>query len=270
MLIRIKVACMCIAMIISTPAITNQNVAGTFTPILSFLLFPEEFQLPALTLNDTGITWGGEYSSGNNLNCLDNTTITSPQDCDHGRDASNNNNSDGHAGFSFTKLDADGNPLEVQSVDYATTPWSCVKDNVTGLVWEVKQNKDGEENAENIHDADNKYRWGGKTQLGTGSKPYYDDWDALVDGSNGASFCGFSSDWRVPTVNELENLVSFDRTAPSIDTVYFPNTYAAFFWSASPYAYDSGSAWGVSFFSGFPDDNGRGYGEYVRLVRSGH
>ncbi|MCP3952026.1 MAG: hypothetical protein GY697_07375, partial [Desulfobacterales bacterium] len=90
---------------------------------------------PYSLLNDTGIDWGGEYTSGNNSDCTSNTV---PQDCDQGRDASNNNNSDGHAGFSFTKLDANGNPLVDQSIDYATTPWSCVKDNVTGLVWEVK------------------------------------------------------------------------------------------------------------------------------------
>lgn len=35
------------------------------------------------TLNDTGITWGGEYPSGNNTDCTGDTI--SAQDCSHGR-----------------------------------------------------------------------------------------------------------------------------------------------------------------------------------------
>ncbi len=42
---------------------------------------------------------------------------------------------------SYTKLDKDGNALPVTA-----TSWSMVKDNVTGLIWEMKTNKDGEEN----------------------------------------------------------------------------------------------------------------------------
>ncbi|MCP3951498.1 MAG: DUF1566 domain-containing protein, partial [Desulfobacterales bacterium] len=220
-----------------------------------------------LLLNDTGITWGGDDISGNNATCTSN--ISSPQDCNQGRDAdaTNNDNSDGHAGFSFTKLDANGDALAASA-----SSWLCVKDNVTGLVWEVKQNMDGSADVDNIHDADNTYRWGGKTHLGKNYGEYYDDWDALVDGSNNASFCGFS-DWRVPTIKELVNLVSFDRTDPSIDTVYFPNTYASYFWSASPYALGSFYAWGVGFYGGDSNYNysSRGHhrGRPVRLVRGG-
>ena len=60
-------------------------------------------------LNDTGITWGGSYPSGNNAGCTGEEI--GAQDCSHGRDFTNNDNSDGHAGFSFTKLDASGLPL---------------------------------------------------------------------------------------------------------------------------------------------------------------
>ena len=38
-------------------------------------------------LNDTGITWGGSYDSGNNKSCTSNNTIDASQDCDQGRDA---------------------------------------------------------------------------------------------------------------------------------------------------------------------------------------
>ena len=208
-------------------------------------------------LNDTGITWGGNYPEGNTTTCT--STVDAPQDCHQGRDATHNDNSDGHGGFSFTKLDQSGNSLP------ASAPtWSCVRDNVTNLVWEVKTD-DG-----TIHDKDNTYRWGGKTARGTGYGTYYPDWDTLVDGSNTERLCGFS-DWRVPTRAELQGLVHYGRTNPAIDTDYFPNTPTASFWSASPDAYSSYGSWAVDFIRGsaYYYYYNRDYYYHVRLVRSG-
>lgn len=229
----------------------------------------------ASPLNDTGITWGGSYPSGNNATCTSNGTIAAPQDCNQGRDATHDDDSDGHAGFSFTKLGANGTPLAIQNGTWdeagseaAGTKWSCVRDNVTGMWWEVKTG-DG-----SIHDKDNSYRWGGKTALGSGYGTYYSDWDSLVDGSNTEALCGYS-DWRVPTIKELENLVSRDRINPAIDTDYFPNTAARGFWSSSPYAGGSTRAWYVYFAYGYSDSAGYGNSHsrfnqnFVRLVRSG-
>src|SRR5690554_415962 len=106
-------------------------------------------------LNDTGITQCGNYAfeggSGVSNNSVDCATAGSTQttagtdangdpvpvgqDAVYGRDATHNDDSDGHAGFSFTKLDANGDALADQTQDYATNPWACVKDNVTGLIW---------------------------------------------------------------------------------------------------------------------------------------
>ncbi|CAK8712687.1 hypothetical protein GKODMF_04265 [Candidatus Electrothrix gigas] len=113
---------------------------------------------PVRALNDTGITWSGNYASGNNTTCVasnvpDGDNVVTAQDCSHGRDAIHNDDSDGHAGFSYTKLDSNGEPLPDQTVDYATTPWACVKDNVTGLIWEVKTDDDG------LHDKDDTFTW---------------------------------------------------------------------------------------------------------------
>jgi hypothetical protein len=207
-------------------------------------------------LNDTGIDWGGDYLEGNNATCTSN--IAAPQDCHQGRDATHHDDSDGHAGFSFTKLDAAGNALPASA-----TEWSCVRDNVTGLTWEVKTDDRG------IHDKDNTYRWGGKTALGDGTwGAHYDDWDSLVDGSNNEGLCGLT-DWRMPTVKELEGLASRDRYDPAIDTDYFPNTNATVFWSSSPNAYDSSDAWGVFFYYGDSYASDRNGNRRVRLVRSG-
>lgn len=219
-------------------------------------------------LNDTGITWAGEYPSGNNVDCTS-TTISAPQDCNHGRDFTHNDPTDGHAGFSFTKLDANGVPLADQSVDYAITPWSCVKDNVTGLIWEVKN-----EIANDIHHKDNIYKWGGITAIGLGHKEaqgtYYNDWDVLVNSSNTQMLCGYSN-WRVPTVAELSSIINKGTFFPAIDVNYFPNTTSTRFWSSSPtvgYPSSPSSAWYIysgkgDVYSGFRDEYGR-----VRLVRS--
>ena len=214
------------------------------------------------TLNDTGITWGGDYSSGNNSDCSSN--ISAPQDCHQGRDAESttNDDSDGHASFSFTKLDSNGNPLAASA-----TEWSCVQDNVTGLIWEVKTDDNSE------RDKDNTYRWGGLTAIGRDSSNreggYYDDWNNLVNTANsGNGLCGFT-DWRVPDIEELRSIVDYSRTNPSIDINYFPNTRSYWYWSASPYAGNRPYAWRLYFSFGYDYSYYRSRYFPVRLVRSG-
>lgn len=212
-------------------------------------------QSSTIILNDTGITWSGSYDSGNNTICDSN--LLSHQDCHQGRDATHNDDSDGHAGFSFTKLDANGNVLASSAVN-----WSCVKDNVTGLVWEVKTDDAG------FHDKDNTYRWGGITHQGSNYGTYYNDWDSLVNGSNSSDFCGYN-DWRIPTTQELMSIVDNGRFNPSIDTDYFNNTQNLFYWSASPNSINSSYAWGVGFDFGSSHDGtqDRSLSHAVRLVR---
>ena len=232
-------------------------------------IFNNGFEDPKVSLNDTGITWAGEYPSGNNIDCTS-TTITSPQDCNQGRDATHNDDTDGHAGFSFTKLDANGIPLVDQSMDYATTKWSCVRDNVTGLVWEVKT-------TDNInpliHGSVNVYGWGGVTHEGSGFGVYLSDWNVMIigsgpiPGSNAGAFCGFTSGWRVPTAQELMSIVDNSRTFPAIDTNYFPNTILGEYWTATPVALFTSKAWIVNFNTGRLDYLDRVNPRSVRLVR---
>ncbi len=213
-------------------------------------------------LNDTGIIWGVNYPTGNNTSCIGETI--DQQDCKNGRDAQAaagllSKVGAGDAGFDFTKLDASGNTLAATA-----NSWSCVRDNVTGLVWEVKTPAD----SGSIHDANNNYRWGGKTARLTGTfGTQYNDWDTLVDGSNNETLCGFS-DWRVPSLKELEGLVNLNQSDPTIDSDYFPNTLSTNFWSSSPYAL-ADYAWNVHFSEGRSIYNFRTYNRPVRLVRGG-
>lgn len=84
------------------------------------------------TLNDTGLT---SYSDGVVGDLAFEPSSHPGQDASFGRDADGAQlSTDGHAGFSYTKLDLNGNPLPSSA-----SSWSCVRDNVTGLVWENKQ-----------------------------------------------------------------------------------------------------------------------------------
>ena len=181
-------------------------------------------------------------------------TCPSPGEDFYGQDGNYNINPQ-----SYTKLDENGNDL----TDNATE-WVIVRDNVTGLVWEVKQDKDDVQNYSNPHDADNTY--------------------ILYDFSNKAPSCGIEiwkfindinteqfgrfSDWRIPTVKELMSIVDRDRYDPSINTTYFPNTESSCYWSSTAYDYFTG--WGVCLFKGLVR---RSYGDcdiaYVRAVRGG-
>jgi fibronectin type 3 domain-containing protein len=236
----------------------------------------------AIALNDTGITWGGNYRSDKQ-----DDTDCSPtgfesgtkQDCHYGRDAeivagTLNKIGGGVAGFAFTKLGNDGNRIALQNQSWsnfgseaAGTQWSCVKDNHTGLIWEVKTDDGG------IHDKDNAYRWGGKTAVGKNNNnkegTYYSDWDSLVDGSNNNSLCG-KDDWRVPSINELRSILHYGGVnyefAFAIDMHYFPNTQDNF-WTAFPNAETNSLAWKYEFDRGGDnktEDRSDSYG--VRLV----
>jgi len=84
--------------------------------------------------------------------CFNNTTeIPCPQQGQlfYGQDAQYGPNT-----HSYTKLDASGNDL----FNDATT-WLMVRDNVTGLIWEEKHNKDNVQNYTEPNDADNTYTW---------------------------------------------------------------------------------------------------------------
>lgn len=219
---------------------------------------------PTYPLNDTGITWGGSYPSGNNADCTGETIAA--QDCSLGRDVTHNDDSDGHAGFSFTKLDMNGNTLPASAAD-----WSCVRDNVTGLVWEVKTDDGG------LRDTDNTYTWynpdpdtnGGSAGTANGGACVGSDCDttSYVGAVNALpqALCGYR-DWRMPWKEELRSIVDYGRYNPTIDTAHFPRERSSFVWSGSPYAGNSNYAWYVNFNDGSDHSYNRNSWR-VRLVR---
>jgi len=131
--------------------------------------------------------------------------------------------------------------------DYTCNPHSytvisngVVKDNVTGLEW----------------------------QQATAPGTY--TWQQAIDYCNNLSLGG-KDDWRLPTMKELSTLVdsSIPYPGPTINTNYFPNTVASYYWSSTTVAYSTFYAWGVDFGYGYVYNyNKTGY-YYVRAVRGG-
>jgi len=205
-------------------------------------------------LNDTGITTCSSETQ-NGLPCP--VADYPGQDADYGTNR-----------FNFTKLDGNG-----QDLPASATHHTCVRDNVTGLIWEVKTEDNG------LRDKRWTYTWynsnsatnGGSAGFFSNGRCYDSnrcDTEKYPQDINTAGLCGFR-DWRMPTPDELLSIVDNSFFNPSIDAGYFPNTVFSGFWSSSPYAADSGGAWVVSF------DYGGVYGYYrrsgfaVRLVRGG-
>lgn len=205
-------------------------------------------------LNDTGITTCSTYDN-NGLPC---PVANFPnQDAEHGMKK-----------FYFTKINAEGHDLPSSATSH-----SCVRDNVTNLMWEVKTDDEG------LHDQDWTYTWynstspGGNPGTHSGGYCFTDgrcDTEKFIQDVNHIKLCGFD-DWRLPTEKELVGIV--DYSVSYHDAVvyadYFPYTLNTWFWTESKYGTITNSAWIVNFYTGIVDKDFRNGKHAVRLVR-GH
>lgn len=173
-------------------------------------------------------------------------------------------------GFDYTKVAHNGSELGPEAEPGGDDEdWACTRDNVTGLVWEVKT-ADGRLR-------DHTYTWydssspGGNPGEPDGGDCYESgrcDTEKYVEDVRVLNLCGYD-DWRMPTIGELEGLADYGRHVLAIDPVFFPNTPSSSFWSASPLAGSSDGAWYVYFGDGYSDFSYRNDYHRVRAVRGG-
>ena len=170
-------------------------------------------------LNDTGITVAGNSNSNNASSCSGSDITTAPQDCHHGRDTNKTsyptedievkvNGSkkyitekagSGSAGFDFTRLNANGTiNNSTHKSEYAYNPWECVKDNHTGLTWVIRKFSTPE------------------------ARPYMIN--QLSSILNNFSACTLSTDWRIPTTEELISIIDYSKSNPAMDENYFADS----------------------------------------------
>ena len=186
----------------------------------------------------------------------------------------------GAAGFDYSKIANNGSTLAASAtLGTATTDWACTKDNVTGLIWEVKTTS-------GLRSVSHTYTWystnattngGNAGALGTntcgGTLAAYSNQcntQNYVAAVNAAALCG-ATDWRLPSRRELLTIVHAGATNPSIDGTYFPNTSATnFHWTSATFTAYPVNAWWVGFFDGYsPAGNKSSEVDVVRLVRGG-
>lgn len=171
--------------------------------------------------------------------------------------------------MSFTKLDASGNTLPDDA-----TEWTMVRDNITGLVWEAKESKDGIPDYKNPHDADNTYTWydpNPDTNGGVAGTRRPEDKNNTLDfinAMNSQKFGGFA-DWRIPTREELRSIVNLGRYNPAVNTEYFGDTIPAYYWSANTFAANTNYAWKLDFYAGGDSNHLKSGSFHARAVRSG-
>ena len=193
-------------------------------------------------LNDTGVVDCDANNGGTLIN----------EDCEAGRDFNTTTNSDddGHAGFSFTRLNSDGTNY-TESGTYSDKPWFCVLDNVTGLIWEVKDiTTDGD-----IRDTDTQYTWYSSTDTGSSTGTAGDDTnfntEEFITEVNSLALCG-QSNWRLPTASELLSITNYsvviNESTAAVDSDYFANMQGkdSYYWTStlnSDTSANSGDLW---------------------------
>ncbi len=181
----------------------------------------------------------------------------------------------------FVRLRKQGTPLASQeeynsapgAKAHSTSPWACVKDTRTDLIWEVKTND------QLLRDKHWTYTWyqptlvdkadyAGRAHGGTCFEGNGCDTQAYVAAVNAEKLCGYD-DWRLPRIFELHTLLNATENCPGtcIDQRYFPNAAKGGYWSASPFEEFICYAWGVDFELGDASGAHKNTPLFIRLVR---
>lgn len=186
------------------------------------------------------------------------------------------------AGRDYSKIANDGSELPNTALQGSGPgDWGCTRDNITGLVWELKTSDGG------LRHGNHTYRWydpdpgnnggqpgstGGATCGGTlpdnacNTLAYVQAVNAL---SGDARLCG-ASDWRLPSSAELQSLVDSQQTVfPSVDHAWLPGVPANHVWTGQTYPAPPNSARTVDFRLGTALTQMKTVATRIVLVRGG-
>lgn len=157
----------------------------------------------------------------------------------------------------------DGHRADINAMSYSLVPNAsggnyskeeCVKDNVTGLIWEGKTQTGS--------------RAGGEFVVFPGSGGV--GFGTYVNNVNAAMLCGFN-DWRIPSVDELQNIVDYgaENSGVAIDANWFPNSAGGVYMTSTLHAVSGPEQWFITFSTGYVFSAWRSDISYahVRLVR---
>lgn len=192
----------------------------------------------------------------------------------------------GEKAFDFTKLDQFGDELADTANEFA-----CIRDNVTGLIWELKEPVIAAPPASTLRAANNRYSFV-NSNAGNGDEagvpaaalstcPSTENCgiEVYVEEVNETAYCG-GANWRLPTLEELMSIADFGRIGENhlLDPAFFrfePDHAIQnnmFYWTAQTSAEGGGgiSAWVFDIRNGNDNTLPKQQNQlgYVRLVRS--
>lgn len=143
----------------------------------------------------------------------------------------------------YTKLDDNGEPLPETAKE-----WAMVRDNKSGLIWEIK-NRD----RTSVNFYATRLAW----------EDLQKEFIALL---NEDRFGGFS-DWRLPTPKELSSLMIVSTRVPIVDIDFFPHTRPDSYWSGVFRTDTPDYACHVDFYIGNVHYSPKSQRNFVRAVR---
>jgi len=148
--------------------------------------------------------------------------------------------------FDMTRINQDGS--ENDGSDPVKKPWACVRDNQSGLTWEVKTTEPGLLNINNTYswyDPDEKSNGGyaGKANAGVCNGSDCDT-DSYVKAINAIKLCGLA-DWYLPSRFELNTIVdtSVPLPGPTLPKAFFPEPLSGKYWTDTTFRTRRAGAW---------------------------
>jgi len=148
--------------------------------------------------------------------------------------------------FDMTRINQDGSVND--GSDYVKKPWACVRDNQSGLIWEVKSIGSG------LHNINNTYSWYDPDQRSNGGYAGKEkggvcegsncDTDSYIKAVNAIKLCGLT-DWYLPSRFELNTIVdtSIPLPGPTLPKAFFPESLAGKYWTDTTFKTRRAGAW---------------------------